>query len=130
MTDPITRDSRGRNRLPQAAAAIAALVLAVDQVTKLIAIEKLTGRGRVDLIGDVFGLRLIRNSGAAFSMATGATWLLTIVAIVAVVVMVRVSRRLGSRGWTLAFGLLLGGALGNLTDRLLREPGFFRGHVV
>jgi signal peptidase II len=63
-------------------------------------------------------------------MATGATWLLTVVAIAVVVVIVRISRRLGSRGWAAALGFLLGGALGNLTDRLVRPPGVFRGHVI
>ena len=65
-----------------------------------------------------------------FSLGTGSTWLLTVVAVVVLVVIVRFSRRLGSLGWAWAFGLLLGGALGNLTDRLVREPGFGRGHVV
>lgn len=110
--------------------ALAALVLLADQATKWLAVEQLTDRGRVDLIGELFGLRLTRNAGAAFSTATGATWILTAIAIVVVVVIVRMSRKLGSRGWAVALGLLLGGALGNLGDRLFRAPGFFRGHVV
>ena len=117
-------------RLPLAVLALAGLVLLADQATKWLAVEQLTGRGRVDLLGELFGLRLTRNAGAAFSTATGATWILTAIAIVVVVVIVRMSRRLGSRGWTVALGLLLGGALGNLGDRLFRSPGFFRGHVV
>jgi signal peptidase II len=63
-------------------------------------------------------------------MATGVTWVLTVVAVVVVVVVVRSARRLGSAGWAVTLGLLLGGAAGNLTDRLLREPGFGRGHVI
>ena len=82
------------------------------------------------LLGTLVQLRIIRNPGAAFSIATGLTWVLTGVAVVVVVVVVRSVRRLGSRGWAVALGLLLGGALGNLTDRLLREPGVGRGHVV
>lgn len=121
---------RAGSRLPLLVPAIAALVLLVDQGTKWLAVEELAGRGRVELLGDALGLRLLRNSGAAFSMATGATWLLTVVALVVVVAIVRISRRLGSRGWAVALGLLLGGALGNLGDRLFRAPGFFRGHVI
>jgi signal peptidase II len=70
------------------------------------------------------------NPGAALSIATGMTWLLTIVATVVIVVVIRASRRIGSRAWAVALGLLLGGALGNLVDRLVREPGIARGHVV
>ena len=119
-----------RNRLPALTALIAALVLLADQAAKYLAVDRLTGRGRVDVLGDLFGFRLIRNSGAAFSIGTGATWVLTAVALVVVVVIIRISRRLGSRGWTVALGLVLGGALGNLSDRLFRAPSFFHGHVV
>jgi signal peptidase II len=117
-------------RLIVAVAVIAVLVLLLDQGSKALAVHQLTGRGRVEVIGSLFGLELVRNGGAAFSMATGATWVLTVVALVVVVTIIRFARRLGSRGWTLALGLLLGGALGNLTDRLFRAPGFFRGHVI
>jgi signal peptidase II len=110
--------------------AIAVVVWAVDQGTKALAVAKLTGRGRIEIIGDALSFELTRNGGAAFSMATGATWILTIVALVVVVTIIRIARRLGSIGWAVAFGLLLGGAIGNLTDRLTRAPGFFRGHVV
>ena len=75
-------------------------------------------------------LQLLRNPGAAFSLATGYTWLLTLVAIAVVVVIVRVARRLRSTGWAVALGLVLGGALGNLTDRIFRAPGPLQGHVV
>ena len=72
----------------------------------------------------------MRNPGAAFSFATGATWVFTLIAVVVVVAVLRVARRLGSTGWALALGLLLAGAVGNLTDRLLRAPAPGRGHVV
>jgi signal peptidase II len=75
-------------------------------------------------------LQVIRNPGAAFGMVTGMTWLLTLIAAAVVVAIVRVSGRLRSRGWAVALGLVLGGALGNLSDRLLRYPGIFRGWVV
>ncbi len=126
MTDPIN----ARGRLPLLVPAIAALVLLADQGTKWVAVEQLAGRGRVDVIDGVLWLHLARNAGAAFSMATGATWLLTIIALVVVVAIIRISRNLGSRGWAVALGLLLGGALGNLGDRLFRAPSFFHGHVI
>lgn len=109
---------------------IAAGVLVLDQVTKAVALQTLTPYEYVRVLGDIFGLMLVFNPGAAFSFATGSTWIFTIVAIVVTVVIIRVSRRLGSLGWALALGALLGGNLGNLLDRLLREPGFARGHVV
>jgi signal peptidase II len=71
-----------------------------------------------------------RNPGAAFSLAGGATVLFTIVAAGVVVVIVRTARRLGRTAWAVTLGLLLGGALGNLADRVLRDPGPLRGHVV
>jgi signal peptidase II len=119
-----------RNRLMLGLVLTAVTVVVLDQLTKAWAVETLTGRGRVDLVGDLFGLRLTRNPGAAFSFATGATWIFTILATVVVIVIIRIARDLGSRLWALTLGLLVGGAVGNLTDRLFREPGFARGHVV
>jgi signal peptidase II len=111
-------------------ALIAAVVLVADIVTKVVAVAELEGRAPVELLGGLVYLQLIRNPGAAFSLATGYTWLLTIVAIAVVVVIVRVARRLRSTGWAIALGLVLGGALGNLTDRIFRAPGPLQGHVV
>jgi signal peptidase II len=109
---------------------IAVVVVVLDQLTKAWAVRAL-GEGRsIEVVGSLVQLRLFRNPGAAFSFATGTTWIFTIIATVVSVVIVRISRRLGSGWWTLALGLLLGGAVGNLVDRLLREPGFARGHVV
>jgi signal peptidase II len=119
-----------QRRLPVVVAAIAAGVLGLDQATKAWAVSALTGRGPVDLVGSLLRLDLIRNSGAAFSFATGMTWIFTIVATAVAITIVRVSRKLGSVGWSVALGLLLGGALGNLSDRLFRAPGFAVGHVV
>ncbi|MCW0214205.1 MAG: signal peptidase II, partial [Pseudonocardia sp.] len=75
-------------------------------------------------------LILVRNPGAAFSLATGYTWVLTLIALAVVVVIIRISRKLRSTGWAVALGLVLGGALGNLTDRIFRAPGPLQGHVV
>lgn len=119
-----------RRHLLRMLVATAVTVVVVDQLSKAWAVEALTGRGRVDLVGDLFGLRLTRNPGAAFSLATGATWIFTILATVVVIVILRIARDLGSRWWAVTLGLLMGGATGNLVDRLAREPGFARGHVV
>ena len=109
---------------------LAAVVLAVDQLTKQLALDHLTEGVRRPVLGDLLGIQLLFNPGAALGLATGTTWLLTLVAVAVVVVIVRAARRLGSRGWTVALGLLLGGAVGNLVDRMIREPGVARGHVV
>lgn len=119
-----------RRRLLIAVAVLATVVLAVDQVTKVWAEGALVGGERTPLVGGLLGLSLIHNSGAALSTVTGMTWLLTIVATAVVVVVVRAARRIGSTGWAVALGLLLGGALGNLVDRFFREPGIARGRVV
>jgi signal peptidase II len=110
---------------------LAAVVLVADQLTKWWAESSLVpGDDTIPLLGSLLGLRLIYNPGAALSIATGMTWLLTIVVVAVVVVIVRMVSRIGSRAWALALGLLLGGAVGNLVDRFFREPGFARGHVV
>jgi signal peptidase II len=105
-------------------------VLALDQVTKALVVADLRPGQVVRLLGPVLQLTLLRNPGAAFSFATGATWVFTVIAVVVIAVVLRTARRLGSLGWAVAFGLLLAGASGNLVDRLLRAPGFGRGHVV
>lgn len=117
-------------RLLGLVAVLAVVVLAVDQLTKAWALHGLTDGLRHPLLGNLLGLQLVFNPGAALSIATGMTWVLTLIAATVVVVVARVSRRLGSTGWALAFGLLLGGAVGNLVDRLVRAPGPARGHVV
>ncbi|MFF2452608.1 signal peptidase II [Isoptericola sp. NPDC058082] len=120
-----------RRRLIVGTFVLAAVVLLVDQLTKWWAESALVwGDDPKPLIGELLQLRLIYNDGAALSIATGMTWILTIVVCVVVVVIVRAIRRIGSTGWAVALGLLLGGALGNLGDRFFREPGFAQGHVV
>lgn len=111
-------------------AAIAVLVLALDILTKTIAVAQLEGREPVRILGGLIYLQLLRNPGAAFSLAAGYTWVLTVVAIAVVVVIIRVARKLRSTGWAVALGLVLGGAIGNLTDRIFRAPGPLQGHVV
>lgn len=111
-------------------AAVALVVLVVDQLTKIWAVATFTEGERVPLVGDLLGLTLLYNPGAALSIATGMTWVFTLAAVGVSIVVVRISARLGSRTWAVALGLLLGGAVGNLIDRLVREPGFAVGHVV
>lgn len=127
----VPADTRpARARLVVLLAAVAATVLALDQATKALAVARLSENVPVPVIEGWLQLRLVRNAGAAFSLSTGTTWLFTLIACGVVFVIVRTARRIGSTAWALVLGLLLGGALGNLTDRLLREPGFARGHVV
>ncbi len=119
-----------RRPLVLALLTLAAVVLVVDQLTKAWAVTTLVEGVRHPLVGDLLGLTLLYNPGAALSLATGMTWVLTLAATVVSVVILRIANRLGSRSWAVALGLLLGGALGNLGDRFFREPGFARGHVV
>jgi len=108
----------------------AALALAIDTVSKAIVVANLQDRGPIHVPGGFLNLTLIRNSGAAFSIGESQTWVFTVIAAGVVFVILRVSRNLRSLPWAIALGLLLGGALGNLSDRLLRSPGVGRGDVV
>lgn len=109
---------------------LAASVIVVDQATKLWATESLAESGPITVLGDLLSLRLTYNSGAAFSIGTGFTWIFTIVTAIAAGAMVYAARRVRSRAWAVTLGLLLGGAVTHLLDRLFREPGVARGHVV
>jgi signal peptidase II len=110
--------------------AIAAFVLAADAITKAIVVAHLREDQPVHLIGNVLMLWLTRNPGAAFSVGTGETVVFTVIAFAVIVYIARTARRLYSLGWAIALGLLLGGAMGNLADRIFRAPGLFRGDVV
>jgi signal peptidase II len=110
--------------------AVAVAIIVADLVTKIIAVAVINPGDPVEIIGDTITFKLVRNSGAAFSMATGYTWVLTIVALAVVVGIVRYSNRLGSVWWAVGLGLVLGGAVGNLIDRMFRSPGVLRGHVI
>jgi signal peptidase II len=110
--------------------ATAALVFAVDLATKVLVVATKSDRAPIRLLGGTLLLREARNSGAAFSFAQGATVAFTAVAVGVVVVILRTARRLRSLPWALVLGLLLGGASGNLADRLFRTPGPLRGAVV
>jgi len=122
--------ARGSWRLPGLLAAVAVLVLAADILSKVLVVSTLEGKRTVALLGGQLLLRVSRNPGAAFSFAEGATLLFTAVAVAVVVVIIRTASRLRSTAWAVSLGLLLGGATGNLLDRLLRAPGPGRGAVV
>ncbi|GAA2070526.1 signal peptidase II [Aeromicrobium halocynthiae] len=103
---------------------------AIDQLTKVWAVATLEGEPSRELVPGFLSLTFLRNPGAAFGMGASMTVILSVVSLAVVVVVVRMAARLRDPWWTVGLGLLLAGALGNLTDRILREPGVLRGHVV
>lgn len=138
-TEPVGGDSeqdatdgfmRRRSRAFVLILAIAAVVVVADQLTKLWATSSLQEGGYHSLISTLLGLQLTYNPGAAFSFLVDRTWVFTIIAAIAVVALLWFSRRVGARSWAVAFGLLLGGAVTHLGDRLFRAPSFGQGHVV
>ena len=130
----LTRDAdegnAGGRRRVGVLLAVATTVVLLDQISKVMAVAWLDDGRVVEVVDGVLQLRLVRNPGAAFSVATNMTVVLALVATVVVVVILRMSRRLRSGPWALALGCLLGGAVGNLIDRVFREPAPLRGHVV
>lgn len=111
-------------------ASVAIAAYALDQFSKFLVESNLTLGEQVRVLGDVLVLHFVKNPGAAFSLAAGSTWIFSILAAVVTVVIIVFARKIRSVGWGVVFGLLLGGVLGNLTDRLFREPSFGLGHVV
>ena len=138
MTSPDdARPSAGpaRRHLIWVTVAVALGVVAIDQVTKALALAYLkprilSGEGPIEILGPVLKLTYTENTGAAFSMGTGFTWIFAIIAAVVAVVILRTAARIGSVWWAVALGGLLGGAVGNLIDRLTRPPGIGQGFVV
>ncbi|MDP9936986.1 signal peptidase II [Paenarthrobacter nicotinovorans] len=111
-------------------AGFAAFAYTFDQLTKLWVTSTMTEGERIPVLPPLLHWYYIRNSGAAFSIGENVTWIFTIVMAAVSVAILFQLRKLGSAWWALSLGLLLGGALGNLTDRLFREPSFAMGHVV
>jgi signal peptidase II len=111
-------------------AGFAAFAYVFDQLTKLWVTGNMVEGERIPVLPPVLHWYFIRNSGAAFSIGENVTWVFTIIMVAVAVAILFQLRKLGSAWWALALGLLLGGALGNLTDRLFREPSFAMGHVV
>ncbi|MCU1585713.1 MAG: lspA [Microbacteriaceae bacterium] len=124
------RASRVSVRALIALAIVALAVYGLDQFTKFLIVKNLTENEQVQAIGTVLQFHFVKNSGAAFSIASGSTWVFSIAASAVTVFIIGFSRRIRSVGWAVLFGMLLGGTTGNLTDRLFREPGFGVGHVV
>jgi signal peptidase II len=108
----------------------AALAVTLDQVVKALATQHLTEGEPVRVLGGLIYLSLLRNGGAAFSLGSRYTWVFPVITVVVIGWIVWMGRRLRSVPWAIALGLVLGGALGNLADRLFRAPGPFQGHVV
>jgi signal peptidase II len=109
---------------------VALTVLALDIVSKLLVVARLSGRPPVRLLGGFLHLLESRNPGAAFSIGTSMTLVFSAIAVGVIVIILRTARRIRSVPWALTLGLLLGGATGNLADRIFRYPGLFRGYVV
>lgn len=124
---PATPPTRWRTAL---LLAIALAVLAVDAATKALVVAKIAPGDNIRILGGLVYLTNIRNPGAAFSMATSMTWVLAVIALAVVAFIIRMAPKLRSTPWAVCLGLVLGGALGNLTDRIFRAPGVLRGHVV
>jgi signal peptidase II len=109
---------------------VAVVVYTLDQLAKYLIVSNLREGEVVHVLGDVLQLHFVKNPGAAFSFGSGTTWVFAIIASAVAVFIVVFAHRIRSIGWAVLFGMLLGGNLGNLTDRLFREPGFGIGHVV
>ncbi|MDX2594878.1 MULTISPECIES: signal peptidase II [Streptomyces] len=130
--EPATPAQRrtGRGRRIAVLFAVAAFAYALDLISKLLVVAKLEHHEPIRLIGDLLELHAIRNPGAAFGFGAAFTVIFTLIAAAVIVVIIRLARKLYSFPWAIALGLLLGGALGNLTDRIFRAPGVFEGEVV
>ncbi|MFC5908345.1 signal peptidase II [Streptacidiphilus monticola] len=109
---------------------VAVLAYLIDLGSKLLVVSRLEGQDPIRVVGDWVQFEVIRNAGAAFGMGQAMTIVFTAIAAGVIVVIVRLARKLYSLPWSIALGLLLGGALGNLTDRVFRAPSIFQGHVV
>jgi len=110
--------------------AVAAFVLVADVVSKAVVVAKMPDHPPIRLLGGLLTITYTRNGGAAFSIGTSMTIVFTVIALGVIIYILRAARNLRSIGWAIALGLLLGGATGNLLDRIFRAPGVFQGHVV
>ncbi|MFI7605144.1 signal peptidase II [Micromonospora sp. NPDC049366] len=123
-------DRRPRPRAVAILAGTAVVALVADAVTKHLALEALTDREPVRLLGGAIYLNLVRNSGAAWSIGSDYTWVFPLITIGVIGWILWMALRLRSLPWAVSLGLVLGGALGNLADRIFRAPAPFHGHVV
>ncbi|MFI2782238.1 signal peptidase II [Streptomyces sp. ALB3] len=120
---------RGRKKI-LALLSVAVLAYLLDLVSKMIVVAKLEHEEPIEIFGEWLKFDAIRNAGAAFGIGEAFTVIFTAIASVVIIVIIRLARKLYSLPWAIALGLLLGGALGNLTDRVFRAPGVFKGAVV
>lgn len=120
---------RGKRRIA-VLFAVAVFAYALDLISKMIVVAKLEHHEPIEIVGDWLRFEAIRNAGAAFGFGEAFTVIFTVIAAAVIVVIIRLARKLYSLPWAIALGLLLGGALGNLTDRIFRSPGVFEGAVV
>ena len=119
-----------RKRLFVVLGVVAVIAYLTDQLAKVVALDVLADGEPRPFIGEFIRFKLIGNPGAALSLGAGNTWVMTGIALVVLVAIIVVARQLGSLAWAIALGLLLGSAIGNLTDRFVRPPGGGQGHVV
>ena len=126
----MTDEPRPSHRLYALTIGLAAVVIIVDQASKVWAESALADGKVIPLIGDLLRFQLVYNPGAAFSIGTGFTWVFAIIAAIIVVMVAWYSWRVQSKAWAILFGLVLGGAATHLGDRLFRAPSFAQGHVV
>jgi signal peptidase II len=120
---------RGRRRIA-VLFVVAAVAYALDLASKMLVVARLEHHAPIKVFGDWLELNAIRNPGAAFGFGQAFTVIFTVIAAAVIVVIIRLARKLYSTPWAIALGMLLGGALGNLTDRIFRSPGLFEGQVV
>jgi signal peptidase II len=131
-SEPIVAPERVRPRIGAIVLVLglAVGILAVDQFAKWLVVTNLTEGTSVPILGELLQFEFVRNPGAAFSLGIGATWIFAVIAVAVAIFIVIFARRIRSLAWATVFGMLLGGTLGNLLDRLLREPGFGQGYVI
>ncbi len=118
-----------RRRLLWVTLGVALGVIVIDQITKAIVLATLqpriaAGEGPIEVIGSILRLTFVENTGAGFGIGSNFTWVFALIAVIVAVVIIRTARKLGSIAWAIALGGLLGGAMGNLVDRIIRAPGF------
>lgn len=133
VAEPAEPTSKGARVSPRALGLLAAIALVaygLDQGSKYLVESNMQIGETIPVLGEILQWHYVTNPGAAFSLATGFTWVLSIIAVGVVVFIVWFARRIRSLAWATVFGLVLGGAFGNVTDRLFRPPGFAVGHVV
>ncbi len=109
---------------------VAWLIWILDLATKAWAVSQLANREPVKILGSFFQLTFVRNPGAAFSFASNATLFLSFFGIIVALGVIYFAPKITSKGWSVVLGLVMGGVLGNLMDRIFREPSFLRGHVI